>query len=118
MKALVKKTTGEVLVSCPEASPVFSDIPGSYGEKLRLGELDLVDVPNGELVEDCDYVPNQPTLSLNVTKKSDRLNKVNAYENILQRMKALKKADLDTNDKIQDAIVDLAKAVRRLAKGD
>jgi len=118
MKAIIKKSTGGVLAVCRNDQPVISDLPGEWNEAVEKGELVLVDIPTGELFIDCDYVPDQPEMVLNAARKANRLAKVNEYEGLLNRLKQLKKNDLDTLDKCADAILDLAKTIKKLARGD
>lgn len=71
-------------------------------------ELIIVDLP-------ADFVFTKTNIDAEL---ADKVQKELQHSNLLERIKGIKKADLNTLDKCADAILDLSKAVRRLAKGD
>lgn len=104
-KALIEKATGRVLCLC-DAEDVFS---GDWADESR---FEKHDAPENESVADLKFDGSKVVID------NDKKLEKQGHESLLNRLKGLKKSDIDTLEKCQDVILDLAKAVRKLVKGD
>lgn len=113
MKAIVSKTDKKIL-GASEATT----FGGPWASMIEAGTVVLLDVPSNEDLSDCDVNDTVTSIVVNAARKQARLAKSQQLENWLEKLRTIKKSDLDTLDKCSDAIVDLAKVMRRWLKGD
>lgn len=107
MQALVEKATGKVLCLTEEEIPVFS---GTWGDGLKDGTLHLVPVVEPAPLEELAVVGGVVVVDPTIKAEKDQ------HANLLNKLKAIKKADLDTLDKCADAILDIVKVLKRMLK--
>jgi hypothetical protein len=111
MNVLIEVSTGKILTV--GASDTYG---GPWGQMLASGAAKISVVPDNESPSDIVVIDGVATID--AAKKAERLALAQQQENLLQKLKAIKKADLTDLDKCADAIIDLAKVVRRSIKGD
>lgn len=116
MKALIEVATNKIL-SLGNAT----HYGGPWGKGIEDGVLRVVNAPNDERLDELICVAG--VVQVDAAKKAARIAKKQDTEAKLEKLLKLKKSDLQTAgapdlDKMCDAILDVAKAVRRMAKGD
>lgn len=111
MKALIEISTGKILATGDALA-----YGGPWGKRIEEGTLKLVDAPDNERDDELAVVGG--LVQVDAVKKAARVAKESGHSALLDKIKALKKSDLTTIDQCADAILDIAKVLRRMAKGD